>query len=180
MALKMGREPASEEAIEEAWARFAELNRRYFGGELRLEELRFNHRFRNTLGAFSRDGGGRVIQLSPFYLKLFGWEELEKVLLHEMIHLRLGRRGHGPQFRRLQNSIEEEYGELRPRPIPARAHRYVYLCDRCGLEFGRWRRLKGGHLHRGCGGQLRLKSGPRPKRRYLRHRTGGRTRFRSS
>lgn len=153
----MGQEPVGREAVAEAWRRFAELNDRYFHGELQLEELRFNPRFRSTLGAFSQDGEGRMIQLSSFYLKLFGWEELEKVLLHEMIHLRLGRRGHGPEFRGLQQEIEEEYGELRPRPVPARAHRYIYVCDRCGLEFGRWRRLVGPHVHRGCGGQLMLK-----------------------
>ncbi|MFQ6117772.1 MAG: SprT-like domain-containing protein [Candidatus Bipolaricaulia bacterium] len=154
-------EPVSKETVTEAWRRFAELNDRYFHGELRLEELRFNPCFRNTLGAFSRDGKGRVIQLSSFYLELFGWEELEKVLLHEMVHLRLDRRGHGPGFRRLQRTIEEEYGPLRPRPVPARAHRYLYICDRCGLEFGRWRRLTGAHVHRGCGGRLMLKRGRR-------------------
>ena len=158
----MGREPLSGDRVREAWARFEELNRRYFNGELQMEELRFNPRFRNTLGAFSLDGGRRrVIQLSSFYLELFGWEELEKVLLHEMIHLRLGCRGHGPRFRLLQAVVEKEYGPLRPRPIPAQAHRYLYICDRCGLEFGRWRKLKGGYLHRGCGGRLRLKRGQR-------------------
>ena len=161
MGPKMGSGAIGERAITEAWRRFAKLNHRYFDGRLKLEEIHFNPRFRSTLGAFSQDGHGRVIQLSSFYLRLFGWEELEKVLLHEMIHLRLGRGGHGPEFRRLQKAIEEEYGELRPRPVPARAHRYLYVCDRCRLEFGRWRRFKGTYLHRGCGGRLRLKRGHR-------------------
>ncbi len=157
MALKLERDTGDKEAVRQAWKRFGELNRCYFAGELRLEELWFNPRFRSTLGAYSRDGGQGAIQLSPFYLRLFGWEELEKVLLHEMIHLRLGRPGHGPQFRRLEAAIEGEYGPLTPRPIPARAHRHIYVCDRCRLEFGRWRKLKGGYRHRGCGGRLRLR-----------------------
>ncbi|MCR4404723.1 MAG: SprT-like domain-containing protein [Candidatus Acetothermia bacterium] len=154
-----GGDTTSGQALAEAWRRFAELNQRYFRGRLRLERLSFNPRFRSTLGTFSTDGRGRAIQLSPFYLRLFGWAELEKVLLHEMIHLQLGRAGHGAEFRKLESSIERDYGPLRPRPIPAQAHNYIYICDRCHLEFGRWRPLKGPCYHRGCGGRLWRKRG---------------------
>lgn len=160
----MGRESLDKKTVKEAWRRFEQLNRCYFNGELSLGELHFNSRFRRTLGTYSPDGGQGTIQLSRFYLRLFGWEELEKVLLHEMIHLRLGRPGHGSRFRGLEALIAERYGPLTPKPVPARAHRYIYVCERCRLEFGRWRKLTGGHFHRGCGGQLRLRLDKRKRR----------------
>jgi predicted SprT family Zn-dependent metalloprotease len=174
ITLKMGGESLDRQTVEGAWRRFEQLNRSYFNGELSLGELRFNSRFRRTLGTYSRDGGQGRIQLSRFYLRLFGWEELEKVLLHEMIHLRLDRPGHGSQFRGLEALIAERYGPLSPKPVPARAHRYIYVCERCGLEFGRWRRLMGDHFHRGCGGRLRLRRDNRRKRvsRWQRKRRG--------
>jgi len=148
-----------QERAQQAWVRFGRLNEQYFDGKLHLDGLRFNRRFRSTLGRFSSNSNPRqrLIELSSFYLDTFGWEEMEKVLLHEMIHLKLNSGVHDRGFREVEADIAARYGPLAPKPIPVKHYRYVYACNRCGLRIGKWRRARGTYFHKNCGGRFRLK-----------------------
>lgn len=97
------------------------------------------------------------MELSSFYLDMVGWEEMEKVLFHEMIHLKLNSGAHDREFRGVKADIEAQYGPIEPKPIPVKRYKYVYACNRCGLRIGRWKKVRGTYLHKNCGGRFRLK-----------------------
>lgn len=93
--------------IAELRARHERLNREHFAGELSSVNFRISNRMRIRLGELSVDtvGGAAVeIAISRFHVERDGWQEVERTLLHEMVHQWQAERGlevdHGPEFRR--------------------------------------------------------------------------------
>jgi predicted SprT family Zn-dependent metalloprotease len=111
--------------------------------------LRWNPRLRNTAGmAFP---GRHLITLNP-RLAIFGDEEIDRTLRHELAHLlaqdRVGRRRidpHGKEWKQACADIGLA-GEKRTHDLPLPRHRvqprHFYKCPGCGFELKRVRPLR--------------------------------------
>lgn len=115
-------EALGEKEARHLYARFAEYNERYFGGELAQALILITQSgSARTLGDYCpRDVHGLEsrIRIAPATVKR-GLRYAEDVLLHEMIHawqhevsgdLEPGYRGHGPVFAGKANEIGEQIG----------------------------------------------------------------------
>jgi hypothetical protein len=96
-------------ALERLRGLHALLNARHFGGSLRVPGFRVSHRMRRRLGEVVALDGGCVIAMSGRHLARDGWDEVERTLLHEMVHqwqVETGQRpDHGPAFRRKAREV---------------------------------------------------------------------------
>lgn len=96
-------------AVERLRGLHALLNARHFGGRLRVPRFRVSHRMRRRLGEVSALDGVCVIAVSGRHLARDGWTEVERTLLHEMVHqwqVETGLRpDHGPTFRRKAREV---------------------------------------------------------------------------
>ncbi len=101
--------------------RHAALNDRYFDNGLGQVRFRISRRMRRKLGELTLDEADlpTEIAISRRHLLSDGWEEVERTLLHEMVHQWQAENGlpvdHGPTFR----AKAEELG------APARAERVI-------------------------------------------------------
>lgn len=129
-------------------------------------QVRINHRAINRLGCCRRQGGGYVIELAARVAE--GSEEsCRETLAHELLHTCPGCQDHGAlwkQYARRMNVAygydikrvagEETAGNIQPRP-----YKYLFRCERCGAELGRYRASPlTRHPERyrcRCGGRLR-------------------------
>lgn len=95
--------------------------------------------------------GKNLIRLSTHY-HLKHPRDVDKTLLHEMIHLIVP--NHGPQFYAWMERIRQRGGEVerysKERATP-KVHRWLYACRKCGAEARRQRRLPRGGIHHRCG-----------------------------
>ena len=132
--------PPARLTAPEVQARFEELNRRHFGGELPRPSVRFSTRMLRA-GAVYLDR--RELVISVPYHDAHGWDaELVGTLKHEMIHMWLHARGrsaaHTPEFHALCRRV----GAPRYcRPF-GREYKYLYRCAR-GHEVRARRKLPG-------------------------------------
>jgi hypothetical protein len=87
----------------------ASLNARHFDGILTVPGFRVSHRMRRRLGEVVVMGSGCVIAVSRRHVERDGWDEVERTLLHEMVHqwqVESGQRpDHGPAFRRKAREV---------------------------------------------------------------------------
>ena len=89
-----------------------DLNARHFGGALGQIPIRLSGRMRTRLGELAVDlttGGPLEIGLSRRHLARHPWAEVEKTMLHEMVHQWQAEGGlrvdHGPTFRRKAREV---------------------------------------------------------------------------
>ncbi len=92
--------------VAELATRHEDLNRQHFAGKLSPITFRISDRMRIRLGELSMDTlGGKAVEIaiSRFHVERDGWDEVERTLLHEMVHQWQAERGldidHGPEFR---------------------------------------------------------------------------------
>lgn len=81
-----------------------ELNARWFAGRLRAIDIRLSSRMRRKLGHYEPASAGTpAIVISRRHLRRDGWRQVERTLLHEMVHQWQDETGlvidHGPAFR---------------------------------------------------------------------------------
>jgi hypothetical protein len=90
------------------------LNREHFAGRLEEIPFRLSGRMRSRLGELAVDGrcGAREIALSRRHIRRDPWEEVERTLLHEMVHQWQAEEGlpvdHGVIFRRKAREVGVE------------------------------------------------------------------------
>ncbi len=111
--------------------------------------LRWNPRLRNTAGMAYP--GRHLITLNP-RLALFGDEEIDRTLRHELAHLlaqdRVGRKRIDPHGKEWKQACADLglAGEKRTHDLPLPRHRvsprFFYLCPGCGFELKRVRPLR--------------------------------------
>ena len=125
---------------------FAQLNYRYFNGEVPDCQIRYNARFSNSAGRITYRAHPLLIELSPKHFERYP-DALEETLLHEMIHAwcyaRFRDTGHGARFKRKLRecgltSIYHELGNVRP--FNEACKRYILRCEQCAFEVLRRKR----------------------------------------
>lgn len=124
---------------------YDQLNLRYWNGALPKFRCEWSPRMITMWGCCYPDHG--LIRINTLFQNR-PLAELEAVMKHEMIHVRI--RGHGRTFRRelervgLPRDVEGHYPALseitRSR---RRALRYAYECPRCRVRIHRRRRIRG-------------------------------------
>jgi predicted SprT family Zn-dependent metalloprotease len=124
---------------------YDQLNRRYWSGALPVFRCEWSNRMITTWGCCYPDRG--IIRISALFRNR-PLQELEAVMKHEMIHVRI--RGHGRAFRRelervgLPRDVEGHFPHLKDLTHGLRrAFRYTYECGRCKVRIRRRRRIRG-------------------------------------
>lgn len=124
-----------------------------------------NRRAVNRLGCCRRQGGGYVIELAARVAE--GTEEsCLETLAHELLHTCPGCQNHGALWKRYAKQMNEAYGyniqrvaaEGTAGGVLPRPFKYLFRCEKCGAELGRYRaspltRHPEGYRCR-CGGRL--------------------------
>jgi hypothetical protein len=107
------------------------FNRIHFGGRLPEIGFRLSGRMRSRLGELvldERHRRAREIAISRRHLRRDGWEEVEKTLLHEMVHQWQAETGlpvdHGAAFRRKAREVGAEPSAKRRVTSKRKAARY--------------------------------------------------------
>lgn len=122
--------------------------------------IAFNPYLRRLTGRITY--GQRLIEISLFHYRHYGWDDAVRTLEHEMLHLylhTLGKpSGHNALFKELARtlSIRVFHDNPYPRNQPPR-HRHVYECPECARMVFR-RRLQR-HHQLACGVCCRLLAG---------------------
>jgi len=131
---------------------FQKINDAHFDSRLPLIELKWNSRLRVSAGRFFpgkrkyliRPASPPVIEIASYLSEeVNGIDLIEDTLAHEMIHywLWFDRKpyGHTPEF----YFKMKEMGVSRYNPVPReRAHKYIYACPSCEVEFKARRKWK--------------------------------------
>jgi hypothetical protein len=98
----------------------AVLNARHFGGLLTTPAFRVSHRTRRRLGAVTVRVEGCEISIGRRHVEDDGWDEVERTLLHEMVHQWQVEQGlppdHGRAFRRKAQELGIEASARRTLP----------------------------------------------------------------
>jgi len=101
----------------------ATLNARHFGGSLTTPAFRVSHRTRRRLGAVTVRPEGCEISIGRRHVEDDGWDEVERTLLHEMVHQWQVEQGlspdHGGAFRRKARELGIEASAHRALPDDA-------------------------------------------------------------
>lgn len=104
----------------------------------------FNHRLRTTGGRYLLNSHN--IEINPKYYEVFGLQELEGIIKHELCHYHLHLEGKG--YRHRDRDFKELLKEVQaPRfctPIPQKRSpkvRYEYRCHQCAQSFIRYKRM---------------------------------------
>jgi len=125
----------SEAVLERLHAHYQVANRDKFGGILPADyTIVINPLLRRLTGRIGYRP--RVIEISGFHLRAYGYEDARATLEHEMLHLYLHTlghpSGHTPRFKRLARGLGIRVFHANPYPQnrPSR-HRYVYECPAC-------------------------------------------------
>lgn len=124
---------------------YAQLNNRYWEGTLPRFRCEWSPRMITTWGSCYPDYG--LIRISTLFQNR-PLPELEAVMKHEMIHVRI--RGHGRAFRKelarigLPRDVEGHFPVLNELTRSRRRSlRYSYECPRCRLRILRRKRIRG-------------------------------------
>jgi predicted SprT family Zn-dependent metalloprotease len=122
-------------STEQLYRLFERYNWMYFQGRLPQAAIEYSDRM-TSAGAYLP--GQRLIRIGRKYHRIFP-EDIADTLKHEMIHLR--HLNHNAAFREEADRVG---ASLRARSHPAlgKPPRYVYVCDACGTEYPRQKRLR--------------------------------------
>lgn len=115
------------------------FNEKYFEGRLPKNiKVLVSKRMTYRAGAsyFYKFSDGSIlplkIVLSEWYVKKFS-SEIESVLLHEMIHIKLGNIEHNQEFLTIMSELNEKYGYTIK--VKGSDMKYYYKCTKCGKIF---------------------------------------------
>lgn len=123
----------------------------------------FNPRLRSTGGRYFLKT--HHIEINPRQLSVYGMEETERIIKHELCHyhLHLMNRGYRHRDRDFRTLLAQVGGSRFCRSLPDRASRpprpprYVLRCRSCGFEYMRKKRMDPSKYACGkCGGNLLL------------------------
>lgn len=150
-----------EQALTALHSHYAAVNRDKFDGLLPADyRIEFNPLLRRLTGRITY--GWRLIEISLFHFRAYGFDDALQTLEHEMLHLYLhtiGKpSGHNALFKRLAQQLGIRVFHANPYPKNrAERHRYLYECPACGRMVFRKRRQER-HLL-ACGVCCRLRAG---------------------
>ncbi len=123
----------------------------------------YNSRLRTTGGRYLLRS--HHIEFNPKQLEVFGEEEFEKIIKHELCHYHLHIEGRGYrhqdiEFKRLLEEVGgSRFCQLIPGAKRESQWRYIYQCQTCTLKYIRKRRINLKRYGCGkCGGRLALLS----------------------
>ncbi len=127
----------------------------------------FNRRLSTTGGRYFMKSHN--IEINPHQLEVYGREEVEKIIKHELCHYHLHLAGRGyrhrdSDFKRLLQAVggsrfckaivKPKNKQRKPEP-----YRYLLRCVDCGTEYKRKRKMDPTRYRCGrCGGRLLLRS----------------------
>lgn len=140
-----------------------QVSLQYFGIPF-LHEATFNSRLKATGGRYFIKSHN--IEISPHQLLAYGKEETEKIIKHELCHyhLHLQNRGYKHRDQDFKELLEKVGGTRYCHTLPERknrnqiAYKYLLLCQSCGMNYYRKRRMDVTKYRCGkCGGKLFLK-----------------------
>ncbi len=133
-----------EEVVRRLYEHYQRANRQKFDGVLPLDyQIRFNPYLRRLTGRITY--GMRLIEISEYHYRQYGFGDAVATLEHELLHLylhTLGKpSGHNLLFKRtaVQLGIRVFHDNPYPRNRASR-HRYVYECPSCQRMVFRRRR----------------------------------------
>jgi predicted SprT family Zn-dependent metalloprotease len=148
-----------QDVIESLEDHFRIANHRKFDGILPLNySIAFNQHLRRLTGRITY--GMRLIEISLFHYRQYGFTDAVRTLEHEMLHLylhTLGKpSGHNSLFKHLAHNLDIRVFHDNPYPKnQAPRHRHVYECPACGRMVFR-RRLQRHQL--ACGVCCRMQA----------------------
>jgi SprT-like protein len=132
----------------------------YFGLPFRHRAV-FNPRLRTTGGRYFTKT--HHIEISPHQLEVYGPEETEAIIKHELCHYHLHLQGKGYKHRDadFKALLAKVGGSRHCRPLPGAARtlpiRYLLVCRDCGQTYPRKRKVDPRKYVCGrCRGKLRL------------------------
>lgn len=144
---------SDEEALDRLRRHYCQANEQKFEGILPREYgITWNPNLRRLTGRITY--GQRLIEISTWHYRHYGFEDAVATLEHEMLHLYLHRKripsGHNQHFKReaALRGIRVFHANDYPRNQPPR-DRYLYLCPSCGRMVFRQRRQESSLL--ACG-----------------------------
>ncbi|MUT67624.1 SprT family protein [Paenibacillus sp. NEAU-GSW1] len=130
-----------------------------------LHRATFNRRLKATGGRYFTKS--HHIEISPHQLEVFGIEETEKIIKHELCHyhLHIRKRGYRHRDSDFKILLAKVGGSRYCQSLPERSERkpapfrYKLVCHNCGTEYMRRRRLDPAKYACGkCRGKLFLKT----------------------
>jgi len=145
MTERMQHRPAEENEMsdEQLQTWVEKISSEWFGMPF-LHKATFNSRLRACGGRYAL--GTHHIDISRKHYELYGADETEKIIKHELCHYHLHLQGKGyrhgdADFKRL---LEQVGGSRYCRALPERRthqYRYQVICSSCGVNFYRKRRV---------------------------------------
>jgi predicted SprT family Zn-dependent metalloprotease len=156
-------------AIEALRVHYAGVNRQKFGNKLPTDySIVFNPRLRRLTGRITYRA--RLIEISSYHYREYGFDDAKATLEHEMLHLYLHVQrvpsGHNNRFKRLAHELgirvfhNNDYRRNRQQPT-----RYVYQCPHCCRMVFRKRPIRDAKL--ACGPCCRELAEGRFDRRFM-------------
>jgi len=141
----------SKKTLEEKYDKF---NKEYFNNQLPYDtKIEWSTKMTKSAGlCIPRK---KIIRISWHYARRFP-EDVENTLIHEMIHLKFP--NHGPQFYAEVDRINA-YGKMKVSRFSlgrAAEPKYYYICTKCGIQFGRDKRVNIARYVCQCNGKLEL------------------------
>lgn len=139
-----------------------QVSRDYFGVPFR-HKASFNSRLSSTGGRYFTKSHN--IEINPHQLVMFGREETEKIIKHELCHyhLHLAKRGYMHRDADFKQLLAQVGGSRYCQSLPgAKArkslpYRYKLVCTACAMEYLRKRRVDPKRYRCGkCKGKLKL------------------------
>ena len=130
------KQPAGEQLPSEAelYCLFDRFNWMYFDGKLPRPSIEYSNRM-TSAGAYTPHD--RKIRIGRRYHEIFP-EDLTDTLKHEMIHMI--HFSHNAAFKAEAKRVGASL-KARPHPALQKPSKYIYICDNCGMEYPRRKRL---------------------------------------
>jgi predicted SprT family Zn-dependent metalloprotease len=135
-----------QDVIDQLADHYGSANHLKFDGILPQKyDITFNPYLRRLTGRITY--GMRLIEISLFHFRQYGYGDAVQTLEHEMLHLylhTLGKpSGHNTLFKEIARSLDIRvfHSNPYPRNTPSR-HRHVYECPSCGRMVFRRRRQR--------------------------------------
>jgi predicted SprT family Zn-dependent metalloprotease len=125
-----------ESALPRLYDHYAVINRDKFDAVLPADyRIEFNPLLRRLTGRITY--GWKLIEISLFHFRQYGYADAVQTLEHEMLHLYLHTLGKPSGHSRLFQEVAKQLGirVYHANPYPknrAPRHRYVYECPACG------------------------------------------------
>ncbi|SCY46781.1 SprT-like protein [Paenibacillus polysaccharolyticus] len=141
-----------------------QISLEHFGVPFTHEAI-FNRRLTTTGGRYMLKS--HRIEINPHQLEVYGKDEVEKIIKHELCHYHLHIRGRGyqhrdPEFKALLQKVggsrfcQSLPGDKGRKPLP---YRYKLVCKNCGMEYLRKRKIDPKRYRCGrCSGKLTIQT----------------------